>query len=296
MHDNQFGQDCEKCHTVESFLKIKNSSNFDHDKTKYKLEGKHINVDCKLCHKAKYTTPLKYGKCINCHNDYHDNQFAKDGVSPDCTPCHTVIGFKKFTYTIEQHNQSTFPLNGAHIATPCFDCHKKTEKWAFKKIGKKCVDCHSDIHQNYISTKFYPDKNCKSCHDETIWSKIDFDHSKTKFQLLGEHKKQTCRKCHFTENTTDTIQQKFLNLPVACNSCHDDIHFKQFEKEGKTACNLCHEFENWKAPKFDHNATKFKLVDKHANVSCIKCHKPTTQNNNTYIKYKIKTSCESWHS
>lgn len=296
VHNNQFGQNCTQCHSVESFLALKKQNNFDHNKTKYKLEEKHITVDCKSCHKGKFTAPLKFGKCVDCHQDYHDNQFSKNGVSPDCSTCHDLKGFKNFSYTIEQHNQSTFPLNGAHNATPCFDCHKKTEKWAFREIGKRCVDCHSDLHKGFISTKYYPERECKSCHSENSWREITFDHSKTKFELLGVHKTQTCRKCHFTENADKTFQQKFLNIEVSCKSCHADIHFKQFEKNGETDCKVCHEFENWKAAKFDHNTTNFKLQDKHANVQCIKCHKPTIENNNTFINYKISIKCESCHS
>lgn len=145
VHKNKFGQNCTQCHSGESFHEIKGISNFDHSKTKYKLEDKHLTVQCKLCHKAKYTTALKYQKCNDCHIDYHKNQFAKDGVSPDCSTCHNTTGFVNFSYTIEQHNIGSFVLQGSHIATPCFSCHKKTDKWIFKDIGKECVDCHVDF-------------------------------------------------------------------------------------------------------------------------------------------------------
>lgn len=296
VHNNQFGQNCKQCHSVESFQAIKQLKTFDHSKTKFKLEERHLTVDCKSCHKGKLTAPLKFGKCVDCHKDYHDNQFAKNGISPDCNTCHNIKGFKNAAYTLEQHNQSTFPLNGAHQAAPCFDCHKKTEKWAFREIGKRCVDCHSDIHKDFINTKFYSENACKNCHSENSWRALTFDHSKTNFPLLGVHKTQTCRKCHFTENEDKTFVQKFSKLGVSCKNCHKDIHFKQFEKNGDTDCNQCHEFENWKATKFDHNSTEFKLKDSHENVQCAKCHKPTIEENNTYIKYKIKTSCESCHS
>ncbi len=296
VHNNQFGQNCLQCHSMESFLTLKNQHSFDHNKTNYKLEEKHLTVDCKSCHKGKYTEPLKYGKCVDCHKDYHDNQFAKNGISPDCSTCHDLKGFKKFSYTIDQHNQTEFPLNGAHNATPCFECHKKTEKWAFRQIGKKCVDCHSDLHKDFINPKYYPQSTCKTCHNENSWKEIAFDHNKTNFPLLGVHKVQTCRKCHFTENEDKSFVQKFSNLGVECKTCHKDIHMNQFDKNGVSDCKMCHEFENWKASKFDHNSTNFKLIDKHANVSCVKCHKPTSENNNTYIKYKIQTTCESCHS
>ncbi len=298
VHNNQFGQNCEKCHVVASFHKIKSTGNFNHDKTKYKLEGKHLDVDCKKCHKVSYTKPIKFAKCVDCHTDYHEKQFKKDGVSPDCATCHSTSGFSKFSYTIERHNKSIFPLKGAHLATPCFDCHKKnTEKWSFRQVGIRCVDCHNDIHKNSIDKKYYPNQTCKNCHNSSKWSTVKFDHSITKFKLLGQHKKQACKACHFKKDETNKVQQKFLNLPVVCSACHTDIHFKQFEKDGKTACEQCHNAEAFKpAFKFNHNNTKFKLTGKHQNVQCYKCHKQTKENNNTYIKYKIKTTCESCHS
>jgi hypothetical protein len=129
---------------------VKGVKNFDHNKTNFKLEEKHLGVNCKLCHKTKFTDPLKYARCTDCHVDYHNRQFAKDDVSPDCSQCHTVKGFTLFSYTMEQHNLGKFPLQGAHAAIPCFACHKKQEKWSFRKIGINCNDCHTDIHQSFI--------------------------------------------------------------------------------------------------------------------------------------------------
>jgi hypothetical protein len=296
VHKNKFGQNCMECHSGESFAVTKGIKSFDHTKTNYKLEGKHLVIDCKLCHKIKYTTPIKHEACSDCHKDYHKNQFAKDGVSPDCKACHNMTSFVNFSYTVEQHNKGAFELNGAHIATPCFDCHKKTDKWAFREIGKKCSDCHKNIHGESISKKYYPDDNCLSCHTVVKWSEINFDHKLTNFNLTGAHSTQTCRKCHFSENTDGTKQQKFANLGTSCTNCHIDKHYKQFDKDGVTDCNRCHENDNWKPVKFNHSNTSFKLDGKHVNVQCQKCHKPKQINGNIYIQYKISGKCESCHS
>ena len=82
-----------------------------------------------------------------------------------------------------------------------------------------------------------------------------------------------------------------------CSGCHEDKHFKQFEKNGITNCTQCHDTENWKASKFDHNKTAFKLDGKHINVPCAKCHKPQQEGSSFYVKYKLKVfTCESCHS
>lgn len=297
VHKNKFGQNCTQCHTVESFAVTKGMKSFDHDKTRYKLEGKHQVVNCKLCHKIKFTTPLKHDKCADCHLDYHKGQFVKGGIVPDCKLCHHQSGFANSTYTLEQHNTSVFPLKGAHLAVSCLDCHKKTDRWNFKNIGNKCIDCHKDIHATIIPQKYYPENNCLSCHSNNRWNEITFDHSKTNFILSGVHKTQTCRKCHFTVKPDGSPQQLFVNFSGICTNCHVDPHFKQFEQKGVTECKQCHAFDNWKAVNFDHNTTAFKLVGKHEKVECKKCHLPTATaiNNNKYVLYKISVKCESCH-
>jgi hypothetical protein len=296
-HNNQFGQNCNQCHSEESFQLVKGIDKFDHNKTNYKIEGKHIGINCKACHKTKFTDPLKYAKCNDCHSDYHKKQFVKNGVTPDCSKCHDEKGFTLFSYTIEQHNLSTFPLAGAHMAIPCYECHKKQETWNFREIGKNCVDCHEDLHEALIQAKYYPGSDCKTCHNENRWGDVAFDHSKTEFKLEGDHKKQGCRACHFKQDLYGISLQKFSGLSVNCSECHIDKHFKQFEKSGQTNCEGCHDTENWKASKFDHNTAAFKLDGKHINVPCAKCHKPTNEGSINYVKYKLKEfKCESCHT
>jgi hypothetical protein len=207
-----------------------------------------------------------------------------------------VDGFTVTFYTLEKHNLTTFPLNGSHNATPCNSCHKKETKWNFRNIGKICVDCHKNIHENYISDKYYPQKTCENCHNESKWSLIKFDHSKTDFDLSGVHKQQPCRACHFGKNNYSLSNQRFSNLTNTCTECHDDIHFKQFDINNLTDCTKCHGFNNWQASKFNHNNTAFKLDGKHEKVACNKCHKETKSGQNFYTLYKIKDyKCEACH-
>ncbi|MCB2207160.1 MAG: cytochrome C [Bacteroidetes bacterium] len=296
VHNNKFGQNCVQCHSEESFHIIKGLSNFDHSKTDYPLEGKHIYVDCKECHKSNYTNPIQTGKCTNCHIDYHKKQFVKQGISPDCSECHTVNGFSTSLYTLQAHNESQFPLQGAHLATPCFVCHKKTERWEFRDIGIKCIDCHDNVHKTFISEKFYPEATCESCHNESRWSTVKFEHSTTEFELKGKHKEQSCRACHFRKDESGVVHQQFSNLGTQCTSCHKDIHYGQFEKEGHVDCFACHDFNNWKADKFDHDQTNFRLDGAHEQLTCKACHKPAISQQFDYILYKIDTyRCEDCH-
>jgi len=295
-HDNQFGQVCTQCHSEESFKAVKGITNFDHNKTGYPLTGRHKSVTCKACHKVSLTTPLPHGRCTDCHTDYHKGQFKKQGIVPDCSECHNDSGFKESSYTIEQHNNGVFRLQGAHLATPCFACHKKTTEWSFRNIGNSCRDCHQDIHAGYIDIKYYPEANCTKCHTENRWSEVSFDHAQTKFAISGAHEKQTCRSCHAKGESNDPKILKFTGLAQTCTSCHEDNHAGQYAVDGFTDCARCHNSSNWTLTNFDHDKTRFPLDGKHKNVACNDCHKMIEATPKPYRQYKFKdVRCETCH-
>lgn len=295
IHAGKLGTDCKSCHIETSFRDVKNLENFNHSLTAYPLEGKHASVKCYDCHRNSCTEPLAHSKCNNCHEDYHHRVFSERRNESDCIDCHDISGFNVPKYTIEQHNASAFALNGAHLATPCLSCHKKTDKWLFRNIGSNCVDCHKNIHEGYMNEKYIPDQSCKSCHVTINWESISFDHSKTGFILEGRHKEKDCKACHI--KTGKGVQtQIFSQLDAKCITCHNDIHFGQFIEDGLVDCNRCHKFNNWEAVSFNHENTKFKLDGKHVDVACNKCHPKIQENNAEYIKYKIaKYRCEDCH-
>lgn len=296
-HQNKFGQNCNQCHNEVSFAVINGVKGFDHNKTDFKLQDKHVQVNCKACHKTKFTDPLKFNLCTDCHTDYHKGQFVKNGISPDCSKCHSVKGFTQFSFTLEQHNQGKFVLEGSHLAIPCTDCHQKQTGWNFRGIGINCKDCHKDIHLNSIESKFYPDQNCRVCHKVNSWHDLTFDHSLTDFKLTGAHLNKNCNSCHISKTSDGNSISTFKGLSKNCSACHTDNHFQQFEKNGITNCVTCHNTENWKVSGFDHNKTGFPLDGKHSNVACARCHKPQQDGKKTYILYKLKVfTCESCHS
>jgi len=295
-HKGQFGPNCMSCHSEASFHTVRGISSFDHSKTKFPLEDKHQSVPCKACHKNNVTDPVRHDRCLDCHTDYHNGQFAKQGIVPDCSGCHTTKGFPGAVFTIEQHNAGNFKLQGAHLATPCFACHKKQEKWSFRQIGIRCNDCHKNIHEGIIGIKYYPENNCMICHNPTRWGDVSFDHSQTGFALSGAHAIPGCRSCHYKKDSTGNENQIFTGLSKSCSGCHKDNHYGQFENNGSTDCLRCHDTNLWKITNFDHNKTAFKLDGKHQNVACAKCHKTVTERNFTYVLYKIKdTRCEACH-
>ncbi len=296
VHDGRFGNKCAECHNEDGFRKVGGLDNFDHNRTDFALKGKHEAVDCKKCHVSEHMTdPLPHNTCAECHKDFHEGQFA--GLvtpPPDCATCHTVDAFTESSYTLEQHNKSKFPLEGAHVATPCFACHLKETKWVFRKIGERCVDCHKDVHNGQIDAKWYPNNACDKCHVTSSWRDSQFDHSKTEFTLKGAHQKQDCRACHVPDLANK--YGKFADLPSACSNCHEEVHHRQFEEKGVTKCEKCHGNDEWKIAKFDHNKTAFVLDGQHAKVSCEKCHKVKTVDNESFVQYKFESvACAVCH-
>jgi len=294
VHQNKFGSKCSDCHTEESFRFRGNPGNFDHSLTDFKLVGKHRAVDCRDCHKEKLTDPLPHNYCASCHADFHKGEFVTGGVGPDCGRCHTPEGFDIPLYGIADHNQTQFKLEGAHAATPCFECHLKNNEWDFRGIGTKCVNCHKDVHREYLDAKFYPGQTCQNCHISTSWSDSRFDHNLTGYQLQGAHARQACSACHIKEETGNPV--KFKGISSTCTACHEDEHVRQFEKNGVTRCEECHTFDNWDATRFDHDKAAFKLDGKHAKVACAGCHKETQIDGITTIQYKFKSfECADCH-
>lgn len=299
VHRNRFGNDCRKCHNENSFNSVEGLSDFNHEPTGFPLRGMHRAVQCNKCHTSgNYTKNLQYQRCTDCHSDYHENQFAENGISPDCSECHTVNGFFHTSFGIEEHNRRNFALDGAHLATPCLSCHKKNpqEKWDFDNMGNQCVDCHKNIHENYMNTKYLADKGCENCHSVSIWNEIRFDHSQTDFQLQGKHTGVSCRECHFIPSPENRLKQQFTWASQSCTNCHKDIHNGQFKNEGKTDCLRCHVFNHWNPEKFNHNTARFPLDGKHKALECNQCHKTKSVSDTNYIVYKFKDiSCASCH-
>ncbi len=287
VHENKFGQNCTECHSEESFKAVKTIGAFDHNKADYKLEGKHVNVACKLCHKISLTAPLKYKRCTDCHSDYHKGQFVKNGVVSDCSDCHSQKGFQGSSFTFERHNNTSFKLEGAHVATPCISCHLKGKEWQFRSLEKTCSGCHTNVHKGFISEKFIPENRCDKCHVTSGWGKVTFDHQNTNFELKGKHLSQSCRNCHYKRTTENQAAQQFSILTGNCEECHADVHQKQFEVNGKVNCTSCHGgFENWSADRFNHNLTRFKLNGGHKGVDCKKCHLENKTQPIPFIQYK----------
>lgn len=297
VHEAKFGVDCKQCHTEESFRKLLNPDLFKHDQTGYELKGKHTTVDCRKCHESKMTDPLPHTMCMDCHEDFHEGQFAQTQPVPDCASCHTVMGFEGSTFTIERHAESAFPLTGAHIATPCFACHVEETKWVFTNLGTTCNECHANVHEGALNDQFYPGNTCTSCHITERWNAVTFDHQPTGFELRGKHAQTNCLACH-TQDKPATLPKhiSLTAVDATCTSCHEDVHAGQFGMQEETDCRRCHDFTAWLPSQFDHNTARFKLEGAHLRVDCNACHTSEEREGKRYTIYKLnKLECIDCH-
>ena len=290
-HKGRFGNDCVKCHIEDSFLSIKEINDFDHNVTDFPLQGKHVQVDCILCHSDGYSMGVDFNHCNACHTDYHEGEFNNFEPSADCIHCHTPDqGFEYSTYGLTEHEKAGFKLDGAHLATPCFDCHKQGSKWKFTNLGTDCISCHKDIHEGYIKKDYYPDAACRTCHKTDSWEKILFDHEKTGWSLKGKHNDISCSSCHFVKSELNgNIEQIFDSLSSSCFYCHKDPHRNQFaNNNGLTSCIECHDELHWSPSNFDHESSDFPLKGRHAEIDCKACHRNESHENETWTVYKIE--------
>lgn len=300
-HENKFGQNCAECHSEESFTAVAIIEGFDHSVTDFPLEGLHTTVDCKACHLERFSTPINFSECKNCHEDYHQGEFGAPEIAPDCKECHTVNkSFEYTSFTIEDHNNSDFPLEGAHVATPCFACHvdEANDRWTFANMGSECIDCHSNIHEGFIAEEFMPNNDCASCHGSDTWDLVSFDHNSTDWPLTGKHTEISCRECHFEISTNnEIISQNFATLDTQCASCHNDVHDGSFATNGVTNCATCHVTSSWLPENFNHDDTRFPLRGRHEEVDCRACHESTNSQGETNFIYQLnKLECIDCHS
>jgi hypothetical protein len=295
VHQNKFGQNCKQCHSEVSFLIIRSNNNFDHSKTNFKLEDKHLTVSCTACHTSNVNAPLKHDKCTDCHKDFHQQEFLRDGSAVNCADCHSTKGFNQTSFSVDRHNQGIFILDGVHTSTPCAKCHKKTGKWSFRQIGTRCTDCHEDYHNRQF-TQDGVVKNCSNCHNTKGFDQIIFtadQHNQGRFRLEGGHLATPCIACH-----RKTGNWNFREIGIRCVDCHKDIHKGQINPKyyPESNCTVCHKPSRWNNIVYDHSVTGFPISGKHASIACGACHFKPDSAGQVFQKFSgLSTACTSCH-
>jgi len=307
VHKGRLGTRCEECHRTTGWLQQADRQGFDHARTIYPLEDRHAAVECRKCHTgSKLTQPIPHKYCADCHRDTHRKQFSERADGGRCESCHNLKGFIPPLYDIAEHQQSSYPLSGGHLAVPCQECHpQKTdlagELFRIYRIAEtSCDKCHQDEHRG----QFVPQPGeqwCDKCHSTTDWRKVDIDHDRARFALTLSHTRVPCNKCHkTTDSGTSGEHVLYRPLELTCKGCHTDIHRGQFAGgERSKDCEICHTGAAWKELKFDHSRdSTFSLKGAHIKVACALCHKTDVQDETgeSFVLYRhLKSECADCH-
>ena len=115
-HGSSFKIGCGTCHSPEGWHLDTSIYSFDHNKTELPLEGQHMEIGCRLCHKSLVFTDAA-AECNECHADIHQAT-----AGSDCSHCHTPASWLVNNIS-EIHRMGRFPLLGAHRTSDCNDCH-----------------------------------------------------------------------------------------------------------------------------------------------------------------------------
>ena len=303
-----FPTDCASCHTTGQWL----GATFNHNATAFPLSGAHQATACTDCHVNGVFkgTPTA---CVSCHQPDFNNStnphHVPAGFSTTCTSCHTTNPGWKGTYN---HNQTSFPLTGAHMAATCSDCHADR---VYNGKPTTCVSCHQTDYNNTTnpkhSTAGFP-TDCVACHNTAQWLGATFNHNATAFPLSGAHLAVACTDCH--------VNGVFKGTPTACVSCHqtdfnNSTNPHHVPAGFSTTCTSCHTTNpGWKPAPYNHSQTSFPLTGAHVTATCLDCHadrvyngKPTTcvschltdYNNTTNPRHStagFPTDCASCHT
>ncbi|MEP6793455.1 MAG: hypothetical protein ABJB16_03950, partial [Saprospiraceae bacterium] len=283
----QFSTDCASCHTESSWQ----PATFDHDGQYFPIySGAHAGVwnQCVDCH----NNPSNYSvyTCVTCHMNQETNQ-QHTGVSgyiyenSACFACHPT-GDAQGAF---DHNNSNFPLTGAHTTVSCAECHTG----GYQGTPTECSACHlqnfnQSTNPGHISLGLSTD--CITCHTTAPgWNPALFPDHNNFYPLLGAHAAiaNQCATCHNGNYTT---------TPNTCVGCHQ-TDYNQTNNPShialnfSTDCATCHTETTWTPAEYtDHDGTYFPIysgghmgawdqcTDCHTNPSnysiytCVTCH------------------------
>jgi hypothetical protein len=119
----------------------------------------------------------------------------------------------------------------------------------------------------------------------TSHRQVNFNHSKTGFNLVGAHSKVNCENCH--------VKGVFKGTPKECSGCHvqggrvmatskSSQHVASDEK-----CEACHKVTGWLPASFNH--------DKVTPGSCSTCHNNTKQTGKPGKHIQSGDQCDKCH-
>jgi hypothetical protein len=263
---NQLPTTCQDCHSETAWV----PSTFDHNAI-YPFTGAHIAIadDCNACHHGDYNnTP---NTCAGCHTPDYNTSLNPNHITlvipTDCAMCHTTSpAWQPATFPI--HN-SYWPLNGAHQAASCDDCHHGN----YNNTPTTCVGCHQADYNLALDPNHAANQlptTCQDCHNETSWVPSTFDHNSI-YPFTGAHIPiaNDCNACH---------HGNYNNTPNTCEGCHTPDYNASLNPNHvvlviPTDCAMCHTTApGWQPATFPIHDSYYQLNGAHTSLNCADCH------------------------
>ena len=139
----------------------------------------------------------------------------------DCTACHGSESWDAVTFN---HDDTSWPLTGAHQNVDCRACHFEMSEAGdvisqnFSNLETDCASCHDNVHGDSFAVNGVTD--CARCHVTNSWFPEKFDHDNTRFPLTGRHAQIDCRACHEITNNNGATTVVYKLNKLDCKDCH----------------------------------------------------------------------------
>lgn len=207
-HDT-FPAACDLCHQTGNWHTLKPEFAFDHTaQTGVALEGAHATAQCLRCHNDRGpVSEFSRQGCAGCHTDPHRGQLGRS-----CDHCHDQRTWWP-QQAIANHNDTRFPLVGAHASVECQVCHSGAQTGNFTGLDTACASCHLRDWQRTTAPVHQTagwGTNCEQCHTTLGWGTAVFTHPWFPINS-GKHKGYKCVDCHLTPGTFTAF---------SCTHCH----------------------------------------------------------------------------
>ncbi len=251
---------------------------------------------CQQCHKDKPQALFKgHPTCAGCHVP-HD--FARSAVKP-CRSCHQsqhvlaedkVAAHRQCTSCHEPHavaqaddntcrkcHSSVAPTHPQTEGHACLGCHRPHSTAAAVPPAQPCTSCHAPIASS-DQAAHGGRAQCTDCHKPHAFAKPAQAEA-----CVGCHAVQlaaiakntghaTCLGCH--RGTPHAAQLATGLAPVACTSCHKDVH----PRPEHAQCTRCHEPHSGAPLPLAQSCGSCHQRQEHASVAphraCLTCHTP----------------------
>jgi len=237
-----FPTTCETCHDTVQW----SNGTFNHTSTGFQLTGAHLVPPraCADCH-INNNYSLNSTLCYSCHQKEYagtnDPAHQAAGFPTTCELCHDTTAWTDSTFN---HNNTAFPLTGAHKVPPahCSDCHMNGN---YTTLPTACVGCHQTDYNNSTNPghaaqpEFFP-TTCQNCHNTSSWSGATFNHAQyTPFPTSHGNANNVCSTCHINSNDYSIFQ---------CTGCHGNNNASNFHHDNVNGyvynsvnCYQCHQ-------------------------------------------------------